>query len=120
MDEPCKIPLRLLALAAEHRAMGLKWESVAGRLGRPPETVRRWPVRYPEAWQRLYRAAERRAIAEGGAEARTVVRTLLRSKDERVRCNASKFMASFQERVHQWEAQRQKETPLDGELIAYL
>jgi hypothetical protein len=109
-----------MALAAAHRARGLKWESVAELLGRAPETVRRWPDRYPEDWQRLYRAAECRVIAEGGAEARTVLRALLFSKDERVRCSASKFLATHQERVHEWEVQRKTATPLDDELIAYL
>jgi RNA polymerase sigma-70 factor, ECF subfamily len=49
-----------LALAAEPRSAGQTWEAVARRVGRDPSTCRRWPSRYRQDWEPLYRAAQKR------------------------------------------------------------
>ena len=71
----------LLARAAELRAGGLSWEAVAAKIGRAADTVRRWPTQYPDRWQAVLHAAERRLVSEAGAESVLVLRQLLRSDD---------------------------------------
>src|SRR5262245_34151344 len=92
MPRPSRRPsaalLKLLALAAEMRAGGKSWAQVAARLQRSPDTCRHWPGEYPEAWRRLFREAEEHVLADAGAESVAVLRTLLRSKDDRVRRDA--------------------------------
>jgi hypothetical protein len=110
-----------LAKVIESRVLGLKWEAVAAKVGRRAETIRRWPTRFPQAWRRLYRAAECRILAEAGAEARSVLRHLLFSEDERVRCNAGKFLAALQEKVYQWEDKREAAaSPIDDEWAPFI
>jgi hypothetical protein len=55
---------RLLAAAAELRAAGNSWEVVGAKLHRAADTCRRWPKRYPTAWEQLYEAAERTQMGE--------------------------------------------------------
>ena len=43
----------LLTQAAELRAAGQTWETVAAAVGRSAETVRRWPKQHPKLWLRL-------------------------------------------------------------------
>src|SRR5205823_5367444 len=71
----------LLSRAAELRAGGSTWDAVAAKLNRSADTVRRWPALDPDRWQAALRAAERRLVAEAGAESVLVLRTLLRSED---------------------------------------
>jgi hypothetical protein len=82
----------LLAQAAELRAGGLNWEAVAAKVGRAADTVRRWPTLYPDRWQAVLHAAERRLVSEAGAESVLVLRQLLRSDDEKVRRDAARFL----------------------------
>ena len=82
----------LLARAAELRAGGLSWEAVAAKIGRAADTVRRWPTQYPDRWQAVLHAAERRLVSEAGAESVLVLRQLLRSDDEKVRRDAARFL----------------------------
>jgi hypothetical protein len=83
----------LMVKAAELRAHGLTWASVGAQVNRSPETVRQWPRRYPERWQRYYRQAEDDLCMLGGAEATTVERSLLHtSQDEHIRLAAAKAL----------------------------
>src|SRR5436305_331520 len=52
----------LMAVAADLRAAGNSWETIALRLKRTVATVRGWPARYVGDWGRLYRAAEQRQL----------------------------------------------------------
>jgi hypothetical protein len=88
-------PDSLLARAAELRAAGSNWEAVATQLNRSAETVRKWPALHPERWAAATRDAERRLAAEAGSESVLVLRQLLRSKDEKVRRDAAKFLIYF-------------------------
>lgn len=72
-----------LRTAADLRAAGNAWEAVAAGVGLPAETVRRWPQRYPVRWRKALDASARRTLSEANAEAVTVLRTQLRSKDEK-------------------------------------
>lgn len=82
----------LMALAAEMRAGGATWESVAHKVQRQPRTCRAWPLRYPEEWERLFCAAEDALLAEAGSESLHFLRRLLRSEDEWLRQNTAKFL----------------------------
>ncbi|MFL5339301.1 MAG: hypothetical protein ACJ8F7_03960 [Gemmataceae bacterium] len=73
----------LIAVAAELRAGGIKWETVAEEVRRSVDTVRRWPVLYPAEWGACFRAAEGRLVAEAGAESLFFLRQLLRGKEEK-------------------------------------
>lgn len=88
-------PDSVLARAAELRAGGSAWEAVAAEVGRAADTVRKWPALYPDRWQAALRDAERRLVAEAGAESVLILRTLLRSKDEKVRRDAAKFLVGL-------------------------
>lgn len=77
--------------AAEMRAGGFKWETVAGKLHRAVETVRKWPLRYPERWQQAIDRAELRRAMDDDAEMSVVLRILARSsKDDKVRLHAAR------------------------------
>ena len=78
-------PEKVLLRAVEARAQGKSWEATARLVQRAPETVRRWPHRYAPEWADALRAAERRVMDESADEAVSVLRTLLRSKDDALR-----------------------------------
>jgi hypothetical protein len=81
-----------MAQAADLRAGGATWETVAARLHCAARTCRRWPKAHPEAWRRLYREASQGLLAKVGAEAMNVLRKLLRSKDEKVQRDAVRLV----------------------------
>lgn len=85
----------VLARAAELRAAGSNWETVAAKLNRPAGTVRKWPGLYPTQWQAALHAAERRLVSEASAESVLILRQLLRSDDEKVRRDAAKFLVGL-------------------------
>jgi transposase len=87
--------LDLIALAAEQRALGKSWETVAAAVGRSARTVRRWTRAYPEAWRRAYRDAEAQLVVEAAAESVVVLRNLLRSEDDKIRRDAANRLLSF-------------------------
>jgi hypothetical protein len=82
----------VLARAAELRAAGSSWESVAAKLNRAADAVRKWPTLYPAQWQAALHTAERRLVCETSAEAVLILRNLLRSDDEKVRRDAARFL----------------------------
>ncbi|MFO0796992.1 MAG: hypothetical protein U0804_05905 [Gemmataceae bacterium] len=81
-----------LARAAQLRAAGCSWESVAAQLGKTVETVLKWPETYADRWPPLLADAEKRVAVEAGAEATLVLRQLLRAEDEKVRRDAARFL----------------------------
>jgi hypothetical protein len=85
----------LLNRAAELRAGGTTWEAVAAQLHRSAATVRRWPREYAERWKLALADAERRLVCEAAAESVLVLRTLLRSDDEKVRRDAARSLTDL-------------------------
>ncbi|QDU18285.1 hypothetical protein [Urbifossiella limnaea] len=81
-----------LARAAQLRAAGCSWESVAAQLGKAVETVLKWPEKYADRWPPLLADAEKRVAVEAGAEAVLILRQLLRAEDEKVRRDAARFL----------------------------
>lgn len=88
-------PDDLLTRAAELRAAGANWTLVAAQVRRSAETVRKWPLVYAERWAAALHDAERRLAAEAGGEAVLILRTLLRSADEKVRGLAARALVAF-------------------------
>ena len=82
----------LFAKAAEIRAMGLSWESVAKEVKRAVRTVYYWPQRYAERWAAALLQAERNLAAHADGESVLTLRRLLMSDDERIRWHAAKCL----------------------------
>src|SRR5262245_51993593 len=92
---PSSALAHLLVRAAELRAGGTVWETVAATVGRSVDTCRRWPRKYPDLWRRAYGAAARENLAGGGAEGLRMLRALLRSEDEKVKRDAARVLATL-------------------------
>jgi hypothetical protein len=118
MPSPQPEVLALMAVAAELRASGLSWETVAERVGRNPRTCRRWLAEYPGVWDRLYRRAELRVLESATAEAVIVLRNLLRSEDEKVRRDAARFLLQMRLQFEPGEAPATGAGDSDAERIA--
>ena len=95
MRPPSHKTLRLLSAAAELRAAGASWETVAAHLGRAVCKCRRWPIRYRDYWTAAYQAAERRRAAVARLEAVNTLRGLLRSEDGRAKRDAARALLSL-------------------------
>ena len=48
----------LVVQAAELRAVGYSWETVADRVRRKTRTCQKWPTRHKELWDATYRVAQ--------------------------------------------------------------
>jgi HEAT repeat protein len=82
----------VFAHAAELRAAGATWESVAKEVRRAARTVRRWPRKYPDRWAAALVQAERLLAAQSDCESVLTLRRLLVSPDELVRWRAAKCL----------------------------
>ncbi|MFL5339015.1 MAG: hypothetical protein ACJ8F7_02515 [Gemmataceae bacterium] len=89
MKSPSPELLELLTRAAELRAAGTCWEAVGRRLDRHPDTCRHWPAEFPDLWPQLLRAAQDAFRTEADAEARSILRGMLRSNDDKTRMAAA-------------------------------
>jgi hypothetical protein len=102
--------LNLIARAAELRARGESWEQVAAKVGRDRETVRHWPIRYPEEWNRYFRAAEDGVILDAASRARGFLQLLLEADDLKIGCAAARALLKYrhdQIRAEQLQTQKQ-------------
>ncbi|MCZ2340285.1 MAG: hypothetical protein LC104_00640 [Bacteroidales bacterium] len=88
-------PDELLALAAELRAGGASWETVAENVGRTERTVRQWPTSYARRWKKFLRAAERQQLTDATAESVLTLRRQLRSPDEKASRDAAMKLMQF-------------------------
>ena len=61
---------RDMETAAELRAAGATWDTIAAQLERQPNVVIRWTSVYREDWERMYAAAEERESRLGDNESR--------------------------------------------------
>jgi hypothetical protein len=95
MPNPDPKTLRLLSAAAELRAGGATWETVAAHLKRTVHKCRRWPIRYRDYWATAYLAAERRRTAVARQEAVNALRVLLRCQDLRAKRDAARALLSL-------------------------
>ena len=81
-----------MVAAAELRAAGGSWAAVGRMVHRHADTCRRWPTLYPAAWNRIFCEAVRQLRENAAGEAVTVLRNLLRSKDEKVCRDAARAL----------------------------
>jgi HEAT repeat protein len=79
--------------AAELRAAGATWETIAAQLQRKLSLVARWAKLYAEEWECLLREAEERLSRHADNESRSVTRQLLRDNDPKVRLDAADALA---------------------------
>jgi hypothetical protein len=108
----------LLATAAEMRAEGTGWEAIAAKVRRSADTVRRWPQRHPQEWQRLFREAEERLVAEASAESVLVLRKSLRDPDDRVRREVARTLVTARTARRRQEKKTAAEPTDDRERVA--
>ena len=95
--------LTLLTRAAELRAAGASWTTVAQEIRKIAETCRAWPRRFPETWRRLFRQALGERAAEGGVEAHIYLRKLIRHDNPHISLCAAQFLQRA------WESQMTRE-----------
>ena len=92
-EPPSTIPVRAeIEQATRLRAVGHSWDQVAQRIrpGLTAAEVESWPLKYPDLWDSLFLAANRRLAAESEAEARAVLRTDLRATKDKERRDIAK------------------------------
>src|SRR5262245_1369760 len=104
----------LLTVAAELRAAGASWATVADQVGRQPATCQQWPVRYRERWDRLYREVQQRRFAESNAEAETLLRGLLRDDDKKIRLKANELWLKWGAKAYGAPAESMPDAPRRG------
>jgi hypothetical protein len=112
--------LSLMKIAAELRASGLSWETVAVKVKRTPRACRGWPERYPQDWDRLYRAAETKLRHEARGEALSYLRKFLRSEDAWLGQNTAKFLYAHGEADRARESQEGTAAERLGEWAPYI
>ena len=100
MKEPPSDLHPLLITAMELRAVGSSWEVVGAEVHRSSETCRKWPLEYARFWNAHYLEAEYRAITDCAAEALLVLRKVMRSPQESLRSQASRFFLSLRNKLH--------------------
>jgi hypothetical protein len=108
----------LLTTAAEMRAEGAGWEAIAAKVRRSADTVRRWPQRHAALWQRLFREAEERLVAEASAESVLVLRRSLRDPDDKVRREVARTLVTARTARRRQEKKTTAEPTDDRERVA--
>ena len=78
-----------MEMAAELRASGATWKTVAENLRRRLNVVWRWTRWYRDEWEALLRDAEERASREGASASHAVMRQLLRHKNAKIRLSTA-------------------------------
>ena len=87
--------ITLLTTAAEMRSVGASWEAVGRRVNRSPKTCGRWPSLYSEEWEQIYLREQCRRYEEVGNEGLSIMRQLLRSKDEKYQLKAVEIVMRY-------------------------
>ncbi len=87
----------LVALAAETRVGGAKWQGVADAVKRSVSTVQKWPKQFPDLWKKHFARAETALMKDASSEAMHTLRQLMRSKNEKVRHEAAQRILHLRE-----------------------
>ena len=91
---PTPEELGLLEIAAELRAAGNSWGTIATQVGRNEVTCRHWPCRYPEDWSRLFRAAQKRIVADISIMSFRVLRQMHASENPKLAMSCAQFIVA--------------------------
>src|SRR5262245_54058754 len=78
----------MLRQAAELRAVGHPWETVAKRLHRSVKTCQNWPGKYPREWAEALRPVQLRLFEQISGECETRLHALTRHKDPKIQAQA--------------------------------
>src|SRR5262245_27535021 len=112
MKPPTAKLLTLMKAAAELRAGGASWATVAAKIDRCGETCRTWAYKYPATWNRLLNQAEDQHIQEGGGQARIKLRMLLLSGNEHIALEAARILTKARaDQRTRWENRPKKTLP---------
>jgi transposase-like protein len=117
MRQPTPKMMERLRAAAEWRAGGASWETVATRLGCNPGTCRSWPSQYRPIWRQLYQAAVKAVADEARDEARVTLRQQLRAGDAKTQLAAAQALLKARPKPGRATT---KSTPADDALSAFL
>src|SRR5262245_39804594 len=82
----------LVAAAAELRAGGYSWESIAEKLRRPLKTCQNWPNKQPRLWARYFRPAQLRLGEPMAMEARSRLHAFMRDVDKKLSYKANELI----------------------------
>src|SRR5262245_41701039 len=85
----------LLTTAAEMRAVGNSWNTIAQRLGRKTRTCANWPVKYRSQWEPIYHDIQQRRFDQTAAECHTHFLGLARHEDARIRTKAQEIWHKY-------------------------
>lgn len=97
--------------AAELRAAGASWETVAAKVKRVPSTVRRWANKYRDRWCQALLRAERHLVAWVEGESIQTLRVLLRSDDEKTRGQAARSLIGLRVELGKLDAKANPAEP---------
>ena len=84
-----------LEQAVVMRRRGATWELVAQRLHCSPDTVRKWPLYYPQRWQVAIRRTHADLAVDAEGEAAYSLRSLLNDEDGRIRYRAAQALLNL-------------------------
>lgn len=101
-------------LAAELRAAGATWETIAGQLDRHPNHVSRWPRVYSKEWDGMLILAGQRLSRRGDEPWRATLRELLRSPNPKVRVSAAR---QYTEQLRRERAEGKSGSLLDAVML---
>lgn len=92
-----QIPFDKLQKAAQLRRGGASWSEIALVVGRNRQTVRNWSTEHSQEWQAAIDALEKSEsletnIENAAREAILILRSLLRSQDEKIQRDAAKTL----------------------------
>lgn len=85
-------PITLIGQAAEFRAAGASWETIATKVKRSARAVKRWPHFYPREWAQSFSRAFCLGLSDAGVEAFFTLRRHGRSEDARLSQDTAKFI----------------------------
>ena len=117
MEQPTPKMLRLLRKAAGWRAAAIPWKQIAEKMRQDVKTCRRWPRLHADLWRESIARARRRVKRKGDAEARTFLRLLLRTGNERTKLGAASLLLISESSK---SAKTQSISPEVRELAAYI
>src|SRR5262249_29891282 len=122
MKKPSAKVLEMMTTAAQLRALGISWESIAAKLGRDESSCRRWTERHPGEWKRLLTPMEEAALRQAGNEALHVLKRAMAGKGDPLAAQAARFLYGKQREAKARWRQRRRDALADkySPFIAYL
>ncbi len=85
----------LLTIAAEMRASGMSWQSIANRVHRKAGTCSKWPSRYRADWGPIFLEAQKNRYEELNSESLTFLRGLLRADDDKTKLKSIEMVLRY-------------------------